>query len=61
MQLYLPLVGQHLNLCSTVGIRPHWIVDAGEVGCKLPTPLAQEIWQQHAHFIVRQGILGREE
>src|SRR6266700_4539088 len=61
MQLYLLLVSQHLNPGSAVGVRPHGIVDASEIGGELATSLAQEIRQQYAHFIVSQGILGREE
>ena len=48
----LRLVPQDLEPGEAVGVRPHRVVDAGEVDVELAAPLLEEVRQQEAHLEV---------
>src|SRR5579883_16882 len=61
MQFDLLFVRQHLDPGGAVGVCPDGIVATRKVGSDLAAPFAQEVGQQDAHFVVGEGIFGREE
>ena len=52
-------VAQRFQPAEPVRVRPHWVVDAGEVRVELAPALAQEMRQQDRHLVVAERVLTR--
>ena len=52
-------IAQRLQPAEPIGVRPHRVVDAGEVRVELAPALAQEVRQQHRHLVMAERVLAR--
>ena len=55
----LGLVGEDFHPRQPVGVGPHRVVDADEVGVELAAALGEEVRQQERHLVLRQRVLQR--
>ena len=61
VEAHLRLVRERVDPGKAVGVRPHGVVDAGEVHVELPAPLLQQVREQEAHLEEGQRVLARVE
>ena len=55
----LVLVTQDLHPAQPVGVGPHRVVDADEIGVQPAAALGEEVRQQERHLVLRQRVLQR--
>ena len=59
VQTHLLLVRERLDPAEAVRVRPHRVVDAGEVHVELPAPLLQEVGEKEGDLVHRERVLVR--